>query len=95
MKVYYEASKQAPDEPWPCSNISACYFELGRYAQSITWAKRALELCYKQGNDKTDPQVQKLEARLDKARLYTIDSPLVGKSRLKILDELPRYRQSM
>lgn len=52
IKAYQEASRRAnPDDYLPWSNLSAAYYEVGSFHESIQCAQRALSICQNHGNE--------------------------------------------
>jgi tetratricopeptide (TPR) repeat protein len=69
IQAYQEAAKLSPDNALPQSNLSAAYYETGKYAQCIAAATAALKLL---GGDSTPLHV-KLRCRLCYAYLHLQD----------------------
>ncbi|KAA8567589.1 hypothetical protein EYC84_008064 [Monilinia fructicola] len=97
IKKYQESAKLVPESYAPLGNLSAAYFEVGKYSQCITRAERALELLGESKNDGNKVLVEKFRQRINKARANSQEASQLGQlqTRLRILDSLPRYRPSL
>ncbi|KAI1388457.1 uncharacterized protein F4822DRAFT_429081 [Hypoxylon trugodes] len=82
VKAYEAAAKLAPSDPSPLSNLSAVYFETGKYAECIKFAAKALSL--NKTDAKTEKMREKLLVRQAKANLYLSNIPEAE----KLLDQL-------
>lgn len=52
IKAYQEAARRAePDDYLPWSNLSAAYYEVGKFHESIQCAQQALAICHSPGNE--------------------------------------------
>lgn len=107
VKKYQEAVKLSPDDPTPLGNLSAAYFEVGKYTQCITRAEKALELLQvtrdlelsQTSEDETasSDKITKFEQRIAKAKVHSDKGTKDEQKYLRnlVLNLLPKYRPLM
>ncbi|TVY65623.1 hypothetical protein LSUE1_G006744 [Lachnellula suecica] len=95
--AYKVAVQLDPHVAQPLRNLSIAYYEVGKYQFCKTTVEKALALEEHANNADMGTQVEKLNARLERAQLHDYKSPDKQQRlrRLEILNMFHRYRPSM